>query len=231
MSTPQRQSTGQRARTRTAVAKPRLVLADDHALLLEAFTKLLEPEFEIVKAFTDGLSLIKEAPALKPDVVILDLGMPLMHGMTAGKELKKLLPLTKIIVLTMNEDVEVAADALRQWASAFLLKKSAGTELTTAINEVLNHRTYVTPQIAHGMLEEFVRDPRPEHKAHLTKQQRRVLQLLAEGHKMKQAAAVLNISARTVAFHKYRIMQEHGLKTNSDIVMFAIKQGVVAPAT
>ena len=230
MSTPQRQGLVERAKTRRTVSKPRLVLADDHALILEAFTKLLDQEFEIVKTFTDGISLIEEAPALKPDVVILDLGMPLLSGMTAGQELKRLLPLTKIIVLTMSEDVELAAEALRQWASGFLLKKSAGSELTTAIHEVLNHRTYITPKMVIGMHEEFVRDPRLDHKAHLTKQQRRVLQLLAEGHKMKQAAAVLNISARTVAFHKYRIMQEHGLKTNSDIVMFAIKQGVVAPA-
>jgi DNA-binding NarL/FixJ family response regulator len=212
------------------MAKPRLLLADDHTLVVEAFTRLLEDEFEIVGVVTDGIRLLKEAPALKPDVVVLDLGMPLLNGMDAGRELKRLLPSTKIVVLTMSEDFELAAEALRHWASAYLLKKSAGRELTKAIHEVLNHRTYVTPRIAQRLLEEFVRDPRPEQKKHLTRQQRKVLQLLAEGRNMKEAAAVLNISARTVAFHKYQIMQEHGLKNNSDIVMFAIRERVVVPA-
>jgi DNA-binding NarL/FixJ family response regulator len=211
------------------MGKPRLLLADDHTLILEAFTRLLEDEFEIAGVVTDGISLLKEAPALKPDVVVLDLGMPRLNGMDAGKELKRLLPSTKIVVLTMSEDFELATEALRRWASAYLLKKSAGHELTKAIHEVLKHRTYVTPQIAQCILEEFVRDPRPDHKNHLTNQQRRVLQLLAEGLNMKEAAAALNISTRTVAFHKYQIMHEHGLKNNADIVMFAIKERVVVP--
>lgn len=211
------------------MGKPRLLLADDHTLVLEAFTRLLEDEFEIAGVVTDGISLLKEAPRLKPDVVVLDLGMPRLNGMDAGKELKRLLPSTKIVVLTMSEDFELAAEALRHWASAYLLKKSAGRELTTAIHEVLNHRTYVTPRIAQRILEEFVRDPRPDHKKHLTNQQRRVLQLLAEGLNMKETAAALNITTRTVAFHKYQIMHEHGLKNNADIVMFAIKERVVAP--
>lgn len=209
--------------------KPRLLLADDHTLVLEAFTKLLEAEFEIAGTVTDGLALLKEAPELKPDVVILDLNMPKLNGRDAGRELKKVLPLTKIIVLTMSEDFEFAAQALRHWASAYLLKKSAASELVKAIREVLKGRTYVTPRVARRLLEEFVRDPRPEHETHLTKRQKEVLQLLVEGHTMREVAVMLEISTRTVAFHKYQLMQEHGLKTHSDLVMFAIKQRVLAP--
>lgn len=211
------------------MAKPRLLLADDHTLVLEAFTKLLEAEFEIAGTVTDGLALLKEAPELKPDVVILDLNMPKLNGRDAGRELKKVLPLTKIIVLTMSEDFEFAAQALRHWASAYLLKKSAASELVKAIREVLKGRTYVTPRVARRLLEEFVRDPRPEHETHLTKRQKEVLQLLVEGHTMREVAVMLEISTRTVAFHKYQLMQEHGLKTHSDLVMFAIKQRVLAP--
>jgi DNA-binding NarL/FixJ family response regulator len=213
------------------MAKPQLLLADDHTLVVEAFTKLLEDEFEIVKVVADGISLLREAPALKPDVVILDLGMPLLNGMDAGKELKRILPSTKIVVLTMSEDYELAAEALQHWASAYLLKKSAARELVKAIHEVLAHRTYITPRMAQRVLDEFVRDPRLDHRKHLTNQQRKVLQLLAEGKSMKEAGAALNISARTVAFHKYHLMEEHGLKNNSDIVMFAIKERVVVPST
>jgi DNA-binding NarL/FixJ family response regulator len=210
------------------MAKPRLLLAGDHTLVVEAFTKLLEAEFEIVGTATDGLTLLKTAAELSPDVVILDLNMPRLNDMDAGKELKKLLPLTKIIVLTVSEDFEFAAQALRLWASAYLLKKSAGSELARAIREVLKGRTYVTPRVAQRLLEEFVRDPRPDHQAHLTKRQKEVLQLLAEGHNMRQVARLLEISPRTVAFHKYQIMEQHGLKTQSDIVMFAMKQRVLA---
>lgn len=211
------------------MAKPRLLLADDHTLVLEAFTKLLEPDFEIVGTVADGLELLKIAPELKPDVVVLDLNMPKLNGMDAGKQLKRALPLTKIIVLTMSEEFEFATQALRHWASAYLLKKSAASELVKAIREVLKGKTYVTPKVAQRLLEEFVRDPRPDHEAHLTKRQKEVLQLLAEGHTMRQVALLLEISTRTVAFHKYQMMQEHGLKTHSDIIMFAIKQRVLAP--
>jgi len=183
------------------MAKPRLLLADDHVLVVEAFTKLLENDFEIVGTVADGLALLRKAPELKPDVVLLDLNMPQLNGMDAGKQLKKMLPNTKIIVLTMSEDFEFAAQALRHWASAYLLKKSAASELVKAIREALKGKTYVTPRVAQRLLEEFVQDPHPDHQPHLTKRQIQVLQLLAEGHNMKQIALLLEISPRTVAFH------------------------------
>ena len=210
------------------MTKARLMLADDHTMVAEAFVKLLAENFDVVRVVSDGLTLLKEAPELRPQVVILDLGMPLLNGMEAGKQLKKLLPSTKIVVLTMNEDVGVAKEALRNWASAYLLKKSAGSELVKAIHEVLRHKTYVTPRIAELLQEEFARNPDTNRQTQLNGRQIQVLQLLAEGHTMKEAGAMLNITPRTVAFHKYQIMNSYGLKTNSEFVMFAIKHRVVA---
>ena len=209
------------------MAKARLILADDHTMVAEAFVKLLAENFDVVRVVSDGLTLLKEAPELRPQVVILDLGMPLLNGMEAGKQLKKLLPTTKIVVLTMNEDVGVAKEALKNWASAYLLKKSAGSELVKAIHEVLRHKTYVTPRIAELLQEEFARNPDSNRQTQLNGRQIQVLQLLAEGHTMKEAGAMLNITPRTVAFHKYQIMDSYGLKTNSEFLMFAIKHRVV----
>ena len=168
------------------MGKPRILLADDHVMVVEAFKKLLEPEFEIVGTVSDGRALLSMAPKLKPDIVIIDLGMPLLNGMDAGEQVKKVLPNTKLIVLTMSEDFDLAAHALRNWASAYLLKKSVGSELVKAIREVLKGGSYVTPKVAQRLLEEFVRDPRPDRTKNLTARQVEVLQLLAEGRTMKE---------------------------------------------
>jgi DNA-binding NarL/FixJ family response regulator len=160
----------------------------------------------------------------------LDIGMPELNGMQAGSELKKLLPRTKLIVLTVNEDPELAREALRHWASGYLLKKSAGSELITAIREALRGRSYVTPSMARRLQEEFIRDPRADRKKELTARQREVLKLLAEGRTMKEVAEALHVTPRTVAFHKYRIMEDFGLKTNSDVVKFAIRERVISAA-
>lgn len=209
------------------MGKPRVLIADDHTLVVEAFKKLLDPEVEVVGTVADGRALLTVALELKPDIILIDLGMPLLNGMDAGQELKRRLPRSKLIVLTMSEDYDLAADAMRHWASAYLLKKSAGSELLKAIREVLKGKSYVTPKVAQHLLDEFVRDPRPDRAKHLTPRQREVLQLLAEGRTMKEAAAILNVATRTVAFHKYRIMEEFGMKTNSDLVRFAIREHIV----
>jgi DNA-binding NarL/FixJ family response regulator len=209
------------------MGQPRILLADDHTMVVEAFRKLLEPEFEIVGTVSDGRTLVTVAPELKPDAIVIDIGMPLLSGMNAGRELKRLLPRTKLIALTMNEDCEIASEALRSWASGYVLKRSAGSELVKAIREALKGRTYVTPRIAQRLLEQFVLDPRHDHDKELTPRQRQVLQLLAEGRTMKETADYLHVTPRTVAFHKYKIMEEFGLKTNSDLVRFAIRERVV----
>jgi DNA-binding NarL/FixJ family response regulator len=210
--------------------KPRVLLADDHTLIVEAFKKLLEPEFEIAGAVSNGRQLLQVAPQLKPDVILIDIGMPLLNGMDAGEQIKGLLPSAKLIVLTMNEDYELASKALGSWASGYLLKSSAGSELVHAIREALRGRTHVTPRIAQRREEEFIRDPRLDRVKNLTLRQREVLQLLAEGCSMKEAANQLTVATRTIAFHKYRIMEEFGLKTNSDLVRFAIKENLLRPA-
>jgi DNA-binding NarL/FixJ family response regulator len=206
------------------MTRARILIADDHTLIAEAFKKLLEPEFEVVGMVPDGRALVHVAAQLKPDVILVDIGMPKLNGLDAGRQLKKLLPSTKIIVVTMSEDTDIAAEALRECASGYLLKSSAGSELVKAIASVLRGKTYVTPRIEAKQLEAFVRNPHPHQAPTLTGRQREVLQLLAEGRSMKEAAAELRVAARTVAFHKYRIMEEHDLRTNSDLMRFAIRQ-------
>jgi len=209
------------------VARARVLIADDHTLVAEAFKRLLEPECEVVGTVADGRALLRLAPQLKPDLVLVDLNMPLLNGLDAGEQLKQVLPAVKIIVLTMNEDPEIAAETMDKWASGYLLKKSAGSELLKAVRDVLRGGKYVTPALQEAIAEIVSRDSRSESVRTLTPRQREVLQLLAEGHTMKEAAAILNVATRTVAFHKYRIMQEFGLENNSELLRFAMKQKLV----
>jgi DNA-binding NarL/FixJ family response regulator len=207
---------------------PRIVLADDHTLILEALRNLLEPRCEVVGAVSDGRALVELASLLKPDAVLVDIAMPLLNGLDAVRQLKVRMPEIKLICLTMNEDPDLAGEAIRAGASGYLLKTSAATELFHAIQEVLRGRPYVTPKIARGMQESFIRDHRPKDRAKvLTPRQREVTQLLAEGKSMKEAAHVLKVTPRTVAFHKYQIMGELRLKTTADLVRYAIKNRIV----
>jgi DNA-binding NarL/FixJ family response regulator len=208
---------------------PRVLLADDHTMLLEAFRRLLEGRCEVVGAVSDGRALLRDAPVLKPDVLVVDIGMPLLNGLEAGRQLKGMLPSVKLIFLTMNEDPDLAAEAMRSGASAYLLKNSAASELFRAIQDVLKGKTYVTPKIARGMEQAFIRHPQGRrHEKTLTARQREVIQLLAEGKSMKEAADFLSVTPRTVAFHKYRIMEELGLKTSAELVQFAIRNRIVS---
>lgn len=204
------------------------MLADDHTILVEAFCKLLEPHFEVVGTVANGRALLETAPQLKPDVIIVDVGMPLMNGLEAAIRLKELLPTVKLIFLTMNEDPDLAVEAVRHGASGYLLKNSAASELIRAIQMALKAKPYITPKIARGMQKAFINDPRPKARAKiLTPRQREVVQLLAEGKSMKEVAGVLNVTPRTVAFHKYRIMKELSLRTTADLIQFAIKSRIL----
>ena len=209
------------------MAKGRILLADDHTLVAEAFKRLLEPEFEVVGTVGDGRALLRAAQELKPDVVLVDLNMPLLNGLDASEQLKQTLPKIKIIVLTMNEDPEIAAELLGKWASGYLFKKSAGSELLKAVRDVLQGGKYVTPVLQEALAALSGRVSRHDSGRSLTPRQREVLQLLAEGRTMKQAAAILHVTTRTVAFHKYRIMQDFGLQNNTDLLRFAMKQGLL----
>lgn len=211
------------------MARPRVLLADDHKLLLEAFQKLLEPEFEVVGTVTDGRSLLATAPTLQPDVIVVDISMPLLNGMEAARRLKQSLPTVKLVFLTMNQDVTLAAEAFNLGASAFVVKSSAASELRTAIQMALRGKTYMTPLLGEEKPEELARRRRRRHRGpDLTERQREILQLLAEGHSMKQVAAALDIAVRTVAFHKYRLMEQLQIKSSAELVQYAIKHRLVS---
>jgi DNA-binding NarL/FixJ family response regulator len=209
------------------MAGPRVLLADDHNLLLGAFEKLLAPECEIVGTATDGRSLVVEAERLKPDVVVLDIAMPLLNGLDAGRQIKQLRKSIKLVYVTMNEDSDLAAEAFRAGASAYLLKRSAASELLLAIREVMKGRSYVTPLVTEGLVGSFMdaANRKPSHD--LTPRQREVLQLLAEGHSMKQVAALLNVTPRTVAFHKYRMMEQLNIRSTAELIQFAIVHHII----
>jgi len=205
----------------------RVLLADDHTLLLGAFEKLLASECEIVGTVSDGRELVVAARRVKPDVIVLDIGMPLLNGLEAGRQIKQILPEVKLVFLTMNEDSDLAAEAFRAGASAYLLKRSATVELLTAIREVMNGRSYVTPLVTAGLVGSFMQPQEKKPLHQLTPRQREVLQLLAEGHSMKQVADMLNVTPRTVQFHKYSMMQQLGIKTSAELIQFAVRQHIV----
>jgi DNA-binding NarL/FixJ family response regulator len=208
--------------------RPRILIADDDTLVAEAFKDLIEPDYQVIKVVTDGKALLSDAVQMKPDVVLMDMDMSLLSGVDTGLELRKLLPKTKLILLAMNDDPDIASKALRQWSSGYLLKQSAAVELKRAIGEVLRGHSYVTPSIAQKLIDELIHTPQQSRAKELTTRQRQVLQLLAEGRSMKEAAEILNIAVRTIAFHKYRIMEDFGLKTNSDLVRFAMREHLIS---
>ena len=210
--------------------RPRVLLADDHKIVLEGLKNLLEPEFELVGAVEDGRALLDAAGNLHPDVIVTDISMPLLNGIEAARQIKKISPNVKVIFLTMHPDASYAAEALEAGASGYVLKHSAPEELVNAINESIKGKTYVTPMIAGEMLESF-KDGSHKRNDALTKlsaRQREVLQLLSEGKVAKEVAALLNISKRTVEFHKYKMMDVLGIKTSAELVQYAVRHGIVS---
>lgn len=211
--------------------RPRVILADDHVLLLDAIKNLLGAEFEIVGTFTDGRALVDGAAALVPDVVVLDIGMPQMNGLSAGQRLKQSLPKVKIVYLTMNLDADIAAEAFRLGASAYVVKNSAATELLLALRQVLRGRSYISPLITKDMDGTFIHNAeRKKNPNHLTLRQKEVLQLLVEGRSMKEVAYILNVTPRTVAFHKYSMMEHLRLRSSAELIQFAVRNSLVAIA-
>ena len=209
--------------------RARIILADDHNLLVDTFKAFLEPHFDVVGTFADGHRLVKGAPALQPDVIVLDVGMPIMNGLIAGQRLKQILPRVKLIYLTMNQDPDVAAEAFRLGASGYLVKTSAASELVHAIKEVLLARSYVTPLMTKDMVGSFIQNFKRRKVRHdLTLRQREVLQLLAEGRSMKEVAYHLNVTPRTIAFHKYTMMDQLDLKSSAELIQYAMKSSILA---
>ena len=209
--------------------RPRVVLADDHTLILDALKNLLQPEFDVVGLFADGHELMEGAPSLNPHVIVLDIGMPTMNGLNAGQRLKQALPLVKLVYLTMNRDPDMAGEAFRLGASAYVLKNSAASELQQAIRQVVRGGFYVTPLMTDGMVGSFVQNfKRRKTTLSITPRQKEVLQLLAEGRSMKEAAFVLNVSPRTVAFHKYAMMERLHIRSSAELVEYAMRTSIVA---
>jgi len=209
------------------MAKPRVILADDHTMLVEAFEKLLSPECEIVAKVADGRALVAAVQEHHPDVVVLDLAMPLLNGLDAARQIKQLDRSVRLVFVTMNEDPDLAAEAFRAGGAAYLLKRSAGSELLTAIREAMKHRSYVTPLVTEGMLGALMHSTPDPAARQLTSRQREVLQLLAEGKSMKEVGSILNVTPRTVAFHKYRMMEQLKIKTNAELIQYAIRHNLV----
>jgi len=208
--------------------RPRILLADDHTLLLDAFRRLLEPGCDIVGTARDGHALIELAVQTHPEVIILDIAMPRLNGIEAAAQLRHRLPGVKIIFLTMNQDPDVAAEVIRQGASGFVLKTSASAELISAIEVTLSGRIYITPLITKGKpIDFFLSNAARPFADKLTARQREVLQLLAEGRSMKEAADILKLTPRTVAFHKYSMMEVLGLQTSAELVQYAVERHIV----
>ena len=205
----------------------RVILADDHALVLEAFRTLLGAEVDVVATALDGHELIRAVKQHKPDVVVTDIAMPVLNGVDACSKLLKIRPDLKVIFLTVSDDPDLVAEVFRNGAKGYLLKSSAAAELLRAIRAVAGGSTYVTPLVTERMIGSLIHGGKRDLVQKLTVRQREVLQLLAEGNTMKQTAAVLNLTPRTVAFHKYRIMDALSIKNNAQLVRYAVKSGLL----
>jgi len=210
--------------------RSRVLIADDHSLVAELCKRLLETEFDVVGVVGDGRALVRAAGQLKPDVIIVDVAMPILNGLDAGRQVKEILPSVKLVYLTMNPDPEIAAEAFARGASGYLLKTCASSEMVLAVRQVLRGKTY----LSRGLSRDAIECLRWEHKEmvneneRLTARQREVLQLLAEGRVMKEVGGILNMTTRTVAYHKYRIMEVLGAKSSAELVKYAVRSHIVA---
>jgi DNA-binding NarL/FixJ family response regulator len=207
--------------------KPRILLADDHTFVLEGFRRILEEHYELVGTTGDGRALLAAAKTAQPDIVILDISMPLLNGIAAAAQLKKICPQAKVIIVTMHADAEYVRSAFEAGASAYVLKGSAVDELEQAIRAVLRGHSYITPLITKDLVDVFLSRSSEKSKG-LTMRQREVLQFLAEGRTAKEIANLLHITSRTVEFHKTQIMDHLNLKTTADLIKYALTHGIVS---
>lgn len=210
------------------MTKPRVLIADDHKIVLEGLKRLLSSEFDVVGAVGDGRELLDAADRLRPDVIVADISMPSLSGIEAVRQMKKARDTVKVVLLTMHPEVAYARSGFEAGASGYVLKHSAPDELITAVREALEGRTYVTPLIAGGLLRAY-REESPGSESSrdgLSPRQREVLQLLAEGHSAKDIAAILGVSPKTVEYHKYRMMELLGVGTSAELVRYAVTEGI-----
>jgi DNA-binding NarL/FixJ family response regulator len=207
--------------------RPQILIADDHVIFADGLRLLLEKSFTVVGAVTDGRALVTEAYRLKPDVLVVDVGMPLLNGLDAAKRVREQLPKVKLVFLTMQDNPNLAAAALELGSTGFVLKHSAGSELVKAIEQVLHGRCYVTPKLRP---EDWVaqKTRARQYSSQLSPRQRDIVQMFAEGRPIKEIAGHLNLSEKTVEFHKHHIMEAFNLKSNADLVLFALKRGLIS---
>jgi DNA-binding NarL/FixJ family response regulator len=211
--------------------KARILIADDHSILLAGLKKLVEETYEVVGTVEDGRALIEAAERLKPDLILMDISMPLLNGLDAARQLKKLVPDSKLLFLTMHSSPTYATEAFKAGANGYLLKQSAASELPQAIAAVLRGQTYLTPAITREVLETTLQPGQLALKhslSALTPRQREVLQLIAEGKGTKEVATLLNVSVKTVEFHKARLMEQLDLHSTPALIKFAIAEGLVS---
>jgi len=210
--------------------RSRIVIADDHNLVAELCKRLLETEFDVVGMVSDGRALVRAAEQLRPDVVVIDIAMPVLNGLDAGRQLKEILPNVKLVYLTMNTDTDVAAEAFARGASGYLLKTCAASEMVLAVRQVLRGKSYLSRALSADKINRlrWERKELVDERERLTKRQREVLQLLAEGKVMKEIASILHMTTRTVAYHKYRIMEVLGATCNAELVKYAVLNHIVA---
>src|SRR5579863_8867416 len=207
----------------------KVLIADDHSMVIDGLRSLLEPEFEVVGAVNDGRAVLPEVRKLRPDVVVIDISMPMLNGLDCTRQLHDTGCTAKILILTMHLDATLAQEALAAGASGYLLKSSPGSELKRALRDVLQGRIYLSPAVTQD-LDDVVGRMTSIHEdvwAHLTPRQREVLQLLAEGKSHKEIASILNISVKTAEYHKYAILDKLGLKSNAELVQYAIRHGII----
>jgi DNA-binding NarL/FixJ family response regulator len=211
------------------MSKPRVLLADDHTLVLDGFRKLLEDHCEIVGAVDNGRALLEAAERYQPDVITLDISMPQLNGIDAARRLRKISPHTKLIFVTMHADQAYISEAFKSGASGYLLKRSAGSELVQAIQAVMNGNYYVTSLIAKNLVNSALVGGRTPvlQRDTLTVRQREVLQLVAEGRTIKEIATVLSISPKTVEFHKSQLMEQLDLHTTAELTKYALTHGLI----
>jgi DNA-binding NarL/FixJ family response regulator len=210
--------------------RSRILIADDHTLVAELCKRLLETEFDVVGIVSDGRALLRAASELKPDVIVVDVAMPILNGLDAGQQVKEMLPSVKLVYLTMNPDAEVAAEAFARGASGYLLKTCASSEMVVAVRDALRGKSYVSQGLSKDAIDSFRWRNKKliNEEERLTQRQREVLQLLAEGKVMKEVSSILNMSTRTVAYHKYRMMEVLGAKSTAELVKYAVRNHVIA---
>ena len=211
------------------MAHVRILIGDDHSLVLDGIRRLLETRYEVVGSADNGKSLISEAVRLKPDVIVLDVSMPIVNGIDAARQIRKLLPRVRLVFISMHANAIYVRKAIEAGASAYVLKSGASEELARAVDASCDGGTYFSPLLGHNVIDDVRERARTDsrHVMELTNRQRQILQMIAEGRQNKEIATILNVSVRTVEFHRSRLMSKLGAHTVAELTRFAIQEGLI----